>query len=337
MAGTAALSTVLSDVPTCAIFMVAALGVMARGGIAPGSNFGRAVMVGIPMASMIGGVGTPAGSSVNVLGLYFIEQFGKVRVPFLSWMTIGIPMVLALVPLAWWVLVRYFPPEIDAVGSDVEARAELAALGPLSRAEQKIIALVGVLLTLWIAGTWFPAFDLVVVAMGGAVVLFLPGMQLLSWSDAQRDIGWDALIMIGGVTSLGAASADTGLAKWTVDALLGGVSAWSAPALIAAISAFTVVAHLPIPIAPAINSVLIPPVVMLSADAGHNPALYGLPVAFTASCAFLLPLDAVSLITYAKGYYRMVDMLVPGAIVSVAWVMLMTVLMVMLGPPLGLL
>jgi solute carrier family 13 (sodium-dependent dicarboxylate transporter), member 2/3/5 len=337
MAGTATLSTVLSDVPTCAIFMVAALGVMARGGIRPGSNFGKAVMVGIPMASMIGGVGTPAGSSVNVLGLYFIEQFGKVRVPFLSWMIIGIPMVVVLVPLAWWVLVRFFPPEIDSIGSNDEVRQELAALGPLSRAEWKIIVLFAALLTAWIASTWVPALDIVVVAMVGAVVLFLPGMQLLSWSDTQREIGWDALIMIGAVTSLGAASTETGLAKWTVEALLGGVATWSPTAAVAAVSAFTVVAHLPIPIAPAINSALIPPVVVLASNAGHNPALYGLPVAFTASCAFLLPLDAVSLITYAKGYYRMIDMLLPGTVVSVAWVILMTVLMTTLGPMLGLL
>ena len=41
----------------------------------------------------------------------------------------------------------------------------------------------------------------------------------------------------------------------------------------------------------------------------------------------LLPLDAVAVITYAKGYYKMTDMLVPGAIISVVWVILMTVLM----------
>jgi sodium-dependent dicarboxylate transporter 2/3/5 len=68
---------------------------------------------------------------------------------------------------------------------------------------------------------------------------------------------------------------------------------------------------------------------------GHNPALFALPVAFTASCAFLLPLDAVALITYAKGHYRILDMFVPGAIISVAWVIVMTAAIVMLGPWLG--
>jgi sodium-dependent dicarboxylate transporter 2/3/5 len=83
--------------------------------------------------------------------------------------------------------------------------------------------------------------------------------------------------------------------------------------------------------------VLIPPLCLLALGTGQNPALYALPVAFTASCAMLLPLDAVAVITYAKGYYRMTDMFLPGAIISVVWVILMTALMVWVAPMLGLL
>jgi sodium-dependent dicarboxylate transporter 2/3/5 len=75
----------------------------------------------------------------------------------------------------------------------------------------------------------------------------------------------------------------------------------------------------------------------LALSTGQNPALYALPVAFTASCAFLLPLDAVPLVTYGKGYYRMLDMFVPGAVVSLVWVVLITALLVVLGPVVGLL
>jgi len=65
---------------------------------------------------------------------------------------------------------------------------------------------------------------------------------------------------------------------------------------------------------------------------GIDPVILVLPVAFTASCAFLLPLDAVPLITYAKGYYRMWDMLKPGIILSFAWIIIMTVLMIWIAP-----
>jgi sodium-dependent dicarboxylate transporter 2/3/5 len=336
MGGTAAISAVMSDVPACAIFMTVALGVFARSGIAPGSSFGKAAMMGIPIASLIGGVATPAGSSINILGLYLLEEYGKVRIPFLTWMAIGVPMVLALLPLSWWVLLRACPPEMAEIGDPAHVARDRAALGPLSAAEKKVLALFGLLVVLWVASTWVKALDVTLVALGGSLLLFLPGVRLLSWSEAQKGVSWEALLMIGAVTSLGAASTATGLAQWLVDAALGGMAGWSATSAVAAVSLFTVLAHLPIPVAPAINSALIPPMVLLASATGHDPALFALPVAFTASCAFLLPLDAVPLLTYGKGYYRMLDMLRPGAVISAAWILLMTALTVGLGPALGL-
>ena len=335
MAGTATLSSILSDVAVCGIFMAVALGIFAKADVRPGSSFGRAVMMGIPIASLIGGVATPAGSAINVLGIFFIEEFGKVRVPFLSWTAIGVPMVLGLTPVAWAVLCWWCPPEMKSVGDADEMRADLARLGPWSTAEKKVIALFAVLVVLWVLSTWIKSFDVTLVALGGALALFLPGMRVMTWEEGQKTVGWDALLMIGGVTSVGAASLKTGLAKWLVTAVLGGMTGWSPVWVVAAISAFAVVAHLPIPIAPVINSVLIPPIVLLAIAAGQSPALYALPVAFTASCAFLLPLDAVPLLTFARGYYRTFDMFVPGAVISVAWVVWMTALMMLLGPPLG--
>ena len=316
--------------------MAVALGIFARAGVLPGSPFGKSVMMGIPIASLIGGVATPAGSSINILGLYFIEEYGKVRVPFLAWTAIGVPMVLVLTPVAWWVLCRFFPAEMESVGSAEDARAELAALGGWTAAEKKVVALLAAMVAAWVASTWVKALDVTLVALAGSLLLFLPGLRLLKWEEAQRRVGWDALLMIGGVTSLGAASVKTGLARWMVDAVLGGMSGWSAVSVVAAISAFTVVVHLAIPIAPVINSVLIPPITLLAMAAGQSPALYALPVAFTASCAFLLPLDAVPLVTLPCGYYRTFDMFAPGAIISVVWVAWMTALMMVLGPALHL-
>ena len=95
------------------------------------------------------------------------------------------------------------------------------------------------------------------------------------------------------------------------------------------------VIHLALPIGPVINVVLIPPIALLARETGYNPALLALPVAFTASCSMLLPLDPVPLITYAKGYYRMIDLARPGTVISLFWVIVMTVLMLLVAPLLG--
>ena len=195
---------------------------------------------------------------------------------------------------------------------------------------------MGTMLALWIASTWIPAFDTFLVAVIGAIVMFLPGIGLFTWREVQHATGWDTLMVIGGVTSLGQASSQTGLATWLAESALGGLQDWNAVALIAAVSAFTVVIHLLLPIAPVINAVMIPPIMVLGTAAGVNPALYALPVIFTASCA-LLPLDAVPLVTYSRGYYRMFDMVLPGLVISAVWVVLMTALLILVGPLVGLL
>ena len=75
------------------------------------------------------------------------------------------------------------------------------------------------MIALWVASSWVRAIDTTLVAMAGAVAMFVPGINLLAWPRAQRTIGWDALLLIGSVTSLGAAAASTGLAKYLVGAL----------------------------------------------------------------------------------------------------------------------
>ncbi|HIM51925.1 MAG TPA: DASS family sodium-coupled anion symporter [Acidobacteria bacterium] len=337
MIGTGLISMIVSDVPAAAIFMAIAVGILDKLELRPGSQFGRAVMIGIPVAALIGGVGTPAGSSINLLGLMMIEQNGGARIPFLHWMAIGVPMVAVLLPVAAWVLLKFFPPEIASIGDLEEIHEERRQIGPVSRDEWKVIGIMGTMLALWIASTWVPAFDTFLVAVVGAVAMFLPGIGLFTWKEVQGATGWDTLMVIGGVTSLGQASSQTGLATWLAESALGGLQDWNVVALIAAVSAFTVVIHLMLPINPVINAVMIPPIMVLGTTAGVNPVLYALPVVFTASCAFLLPLDAVPLVTYSRGYYRMFDMFLPGLVISAAWVVLMTTLLIGIGPLVGLL
>jgi sodium-dependent dicarboxylate transporter 2/3/5 len=347
MFGTGALSTIVSDVPAAAIFLAIAMGIVGRLGLEPGqgSNFAKAVMLGIPIAALIGGVGTPAGSSINLLGLEIVVQQGGERIPFVHWMAIGIPMVVILLPVAGWILLKVYPPEFASIGAMQDIDDERRRLGPMTAAEWRLLALMGSMLTLWILSSWpslfpeplRPLSNVFLVALLGGCAMFLPGMNFFTWKQAQQATGWDVLLLLLAVTSMGAVSTSSGLAQWLVDTTLGDVAGWPVVATLAGISAFTVVVHLMLPIGPVINAVMIPPIMILASSAGIDPLLFALPVIFTASCAFLLPLDAVPLVTFGTGYYRMFDMLLPGSLISVVWVIVMTALMLLLGPHLGLL
>jgi len=336
--GTGAISLIVSDVPTCAIFMAVAIGLFDRLGIEPGkSRFAKAVMLGIPFGAMIGGVGTIAGSSINILGLQIIEANNGPSVSFLEWMAIGIPLVVIVLPIAAVITAWAFKPEISDIGNVDDIRSELASLGPLTTPERKVLVIQTIMLVFWILSSWVPQFDVVSVGVLGATAMFLPGIRLFSWHEAQRATGWEILLMAGAVATLGVASSTSGLAQWLVDVSLGPLAGLPIPVVLAVISAFTVLVHLMLPVSPVINAVMIPPIMLLAADAGLNPTLYALPVIFTASCAMLIPLDPVPMLTFAKGYYSMFDMLRPGAIISLVWVIVMTAILLTMGPVIGLL
>lgn len=87
------------------------------------SNFGKAVMLGLPIACLIGGVGTPAGSAMNMMTISLLQSTAGVHIGFFEWTAIGVPMVLVLTPLAWWLVIRAFPPEIGRLaGMDLVER-----------------------------------------------------------------------------------------------------------------------------------------------------------------------------------------------------------------------
>ena len=115
-------------------------------------HFGLALMLGIAYAASIGGIGTKIGTAPN---LVFVKLAGPVLghdIDFLTWLKMGLPIVLIALPAVWWYLVRIAAP-LPAEGfhgSKKIISAERAALGPMNTGER--IALVAFLLAafLWI-------------------------------------------------------------------------------------------------------------------------------------------------------------------------------------------
>ena len=333
----ALLSTILADIPVVAMMLPVAVLLLEKNGCVKGtSNFGKAVMLGLPIACLIGGVGTPAGSAMNMLTISLLQSTADVHIGFFEWTAIGMPMVLVLTPLAWWLVIRAFPPEIGRLaGMDLVER-EYAGLGGLGRRESVFIAVLAVNFILW-STEKLHGIPLPVAAVIGCAIFSLPTVELLTWEQDKGRIGWDSLMLIGASNALGMAIWETGGAAWIAHACLGGVAGMPLAGVIAVISLFTVVIHLLIPVNTAIVAVLLPALAALAGTMGVNPAVLAIPMGFSVSAAFLLPLDAVPLVTYPAGYYRMFDMFKPGCLISVVWVVVMTLVMFAIAVPLGLL
>ncbi len=334
---TALVSTILADVPVVAMMFPVALFLLEQNKCPLGkSPYGKAVMLGIALAALIGGVGTPAGSGTNILTMNMLESSAKITISFFQWAAVGMPMVLILTPVAWWAIVKVYPPEIDHLVGMETISADYAKLGKLSRKENVFLLFLAVNLGLWCTSGWH-GLSLPVVAVLGCMLFALPGLGLISWQKDKNKIGWDILFLVGTANALGMALWENGTATWIANSCLGGLNGLPIALVISIISLFTILIHLVIPVNTPIVTVILPPVVAIAAGMGINPALLALPLGFSVSAAVLLPLDAVSLVTFQSGYYKMYDMFKPGIIISIAWVIVTSLLMHFIAPLLGLL
>jgi sodium-dependent dicarboxylate transporter 2/3/5 len=207
-----------------------------------------------------------------------------------------------------------------------DLEAERLRLGRLTTAELKFLLLFGITMAFWISGYW-TRFDLVTIAMISAAALFVPGIDLLTWEEAKDRIGWDAVLLVAASYSLAMAIGSTGAANWMATSLLGGLVGLTPALLLGAVIAFGIFSHYIVPVAAASLAVSVPVIVAVAERASVSPALLIVPLGFCASCVMLLPIDPCPLATYHHGYWKISDMMKPGLVMSVAWMVLLTGMM----------
>mgnify|MGYP001851893934 FL=1 len=305
----AVLSSIVSNVPTCAIFMALGLKFLEfYDREEDRRRTGRAFMIAIPVASMIGGMITPAGSSINLLAISLLEQHAGTTITFVQWMAYGIPLTLVMLPAAWILAVLVFrPAEIDRqqVHSFLQ-KLEAGIPRKIRGAELKVLVLTLIMLVLWIASSWVPSINVMVVAVLGCCAMFLPGIQVLDCRSFFREVSWDSFFLVGAVLSIGGAMVSSGVSAWITGLLPS--ARMPLPVFLGFITLLVFLLLVLIPVAPSLVTLMATPVISLCAAAGYSPALGMLILALAAGNCYLLPLDTVTLLTYGTGYYKMSDM-----------------------------
>lgn len=327
MLPTAVISTVLADIPTAIIFSGMAYTLLKKNNCTPGkSNFGKSVMMGIPIAAAIGGIGTPAGSGLNILALSLLKSTANVDVNFLQWSIIGFPMAMILTMVAWFVIKKMYPAEFEYVEGLDDAKSELKQIGPINKSEKKFIGIFTVTLLLWFTQP-LTKLDPALVSVVTASIFFLPGVDLCTWENVKGKIAFDVLLLVGASNALAMAIVSTKAAAWIAGTFLGGLAGVGLIGLLFAVTAFGILSHILVPAGSAVLAVAVPVVALLAIKIGINPIALALPVAFTASCVFIMPLDPIPLTTYDYKYWKMPDMIKPGIFISIAWVFINVIFM----------
>ncbi|MEM6366325.1 MAG: SLC13 family permease, partial [Planctomycetota bacterium] len=241
MVATAFLSMWVSNTATAAMMLATVLPIASR--LPKESGYGRALILSVPFAANIGGLGTPIGTPPNAIAMQYMSGIG-IQPGFATWMMIGIPGVLGMLCFAWMLLIviarRSEQPQSDeatatnqhtalsGVGDDTSLSQPIIDSDPIALATgesmvrlQKdrdfFIIVITVLIT---ALGWMTAAlhgqSSGTVAMIPLLVFF--GTGVLDSRDL-RKMSWDVLLMMGGGLCLGTAIAESGLALWLVDQL----------------------------------------------------------------------------------------------------------------------
>jgi sodium-dependent dicarboxylate transporter 2/3/5 len=319
----ALLSSVISNVAAAAVFIPIIMKFLdVYEDEAERKRTARCFMLALPIASMIGGMMTPAGSSINLLAIGLLQKNAGVTVTFVEWMLIGIPLCAALLPFSWLMCCRVYRPA-PLAQSKISAYLETIRIhGKMEVKEVYVLTLVFIMLVLWILSSWYPVLDITVVALLGLLLFFVPGFEVLTWQQFKSCVSWEAFFLIGTMISMGSAITSTGLSVWLANAIFPSAFPNSNILLVGFIALLTFMLLIPIPVAPALVSMLVAPLVSFSANIGANPCMLVVTLGLCACNCYFLPLDTVPLMTFSTGTYKMFDMPRVTVMIQLAMVIL---------------
>jgi solute carrier family 13 (sodium-dependent dicarboxylate transporter), member 2/3/5 len=202
MLTTAVGSMVMSNTATTAM-MISSILPLARI-MGKNSEYTKALMVGIPAAATLGGMGTIIGSTPNAIAVGALQEKGF-NVTFVDWMIFGLPTALILVFLFWKFLTKKL--KISQVHLD------LSDLSTKSSINHKVFERYAVIFTLFVTVTmWLtePFHGIPIAATSAIPIVLLTLFQVIKAEDVRR-LPWDTLMLVAGGLALGIAMVDVGL------------------------------------------------------------------------------------------------------------------------------
>jgi sodium-dependent dicarboxylate transporter 2/3/5 len=292
-------------------------------------NFSTVIVLGIAYAATIGGVATLIGTPTNALAVAFMEQTYGVRPSFAEWLIFGLPCTLLLLPLTWWVMVRWTHPfDLPDISAARElVRAELRTLGSMSVPEKRVAAVGLAAAAAWITSPWLKVVpglgglsDMGVAMLAGLALFVLPaggghGGTLLAGEDFRR-VPWDTLFLFGGGLALAALIQGSGLSGH-IGELLVGIAGWP-PFAVTAVVVLVILFWTELTSNVATAATFMPVLAAMATATGQPVIELLAPAAVAASCAFMLPVGtAPNAIVYGSGRIRMRDMMRAGFVVDI--------------------
>lgn len=315
------LSTVMSDIPAVIIGVAFAQQLLDSIDETARPALGRVLMLSLPFASIIGGTATPAGSSVNVMALNLLSANTGIEVGFLHWCAFTFPISIILLAAAWFILTHLFKAD-DLTEEQVNAFIGNMRQTSSLKNEGYVVAVIVAMIVAWIAGSWISALNTTTVAVLGLLLLIFPGFGAFNWKEFCAGVSWDIFLMGGATIELGNLARSSGLVQLLADVLQANFTGLPASVVIILLGAVVTLILVLMPVGPATVSMLVMPVFALSEAIGVNSVMMVIALGSFASNCSILPLNAIMLLSFAPGYWKIPDLMKTGILVTTVWLLL---------------
>lgn len=298
-------------------------------------RYATGIMLICAFGASIGGLATPVGTPTNLIGIGFIERQTGYHMPFFTWMSLALPIVIAMFLFLFFYLNATCGLRSENVaGLEAMLRREKERLGPLSAGERNTLLAFGITVVLWVLPGVFALTlgddhpvtagynkrlpESVAALIGAVLLFFLPtdrvkGEYTMSLRRAV-EIDWGVLALYGGGITLGQMVFETRLAE-TLGMRLSGVIPSDGVGLTAAASVIAVVtSELTSNVSSA--NMIVPLVIVLAKNAGVQAAI---AATMASSLGFMLPISTpTNAIVYSSGYVPLTRMMRHGIVLDIA-------------------
>lgn len=311
-------------------------------------KYATGLMLMTAYSASIGGVLTPIGTPPNLIMLGFLSSMENIYISFFDWMIWGFAAMFFYFVIAYVVLSRLFPPDVEKIeGAEEFIREKIKELGEWTPAQRNTLIAFSVAVILWIAPGFLniflgsdsealkmydKLFPEAIAAMIGALLLFLMPVSFskrefpITWKEASAGIEWGTLILFGGGLAMGGMMYKTGLSKWIGDLIVESMGGNVSEVVL--VATFSVLALLLSELTShtAATNMIGPLAITIAVSAGLSPVPVAVGIALSASLGFMLPVSTPpNAIVYASGYVPITKMIKTGVYIDFIGIAFVTI------------
>lgn len=307
------------------------MGIIEAFGVNKKGAFAGVMMIAAAQADSIWNVGIKTAAAQNMIAVNFIRTQLGVDISWLDWFIAAAPFAVIMSVLAFFVLLKMMPPEIDEIkGGELTVKRLLTELGPMSFDEKKLMVISVILLGFWSTEQILHNIDTSTSTMVAITIMMLPKVGVMTWDYAQSRINWGTAVLFGVGISLGSALLSTKAADWLAKQIIVSFGLETATAffILAVLSIFLIIIHLGFASASGLAAAMIPIVISILKSVktpGINVVGMTMILQYVVSFGFILPVNAPqNMIAYGTNTFEVKDFIrigIPMTIIAFALIM----------------